>query len=394
MTASRPSSLPTVRFRGAIALAVTPALALALAGCGKGDASAQRGGRPPVAVTAGTASTRNVPIDVRAVGSVEAWNTVEVTPQVGGIIREVRFTEGRDVNEGDVLFVIDPRPYRAALDQALANLARDTATAATAESNARRYAGLVGKDYVTEQQADDMASAAAAAKAGVRADSAAVESARLALGYCTLRAPISGRTGSLLVHAGNLVKANGDQPLVVINQITPVRVAFSVPEGRLPRIRQKAADGELPVEVAFPGDSVRVTGGKLSFVDNAVDASTGTVLLKAAFPNRDGVLWPGQYVNVTLRLGTLDGAVVVPSGAVESGQEGDFVYVIQPDMTVKAMPVRTGVQVDGLTVIESAIAAGDRVVTDGQLRLVPGAKISIKTGAVDSTGTPPGASAP
>lgn len=389
----RPSS-PIASFRLGWALLVAAALGPTVSACGKGGADAPHG-RPPVAVTAGFAANQDVPIDLRAVGSVDAWNTVRVTPQVGGILLEVRFTEGADVNRGDVLFVIDPAPYRAALDQALANLARDSATQATARSNAARYAGLVQKDYVTQEQADDMATAAAAARATVKADSAAVENARLDLGYCTVRAPISGRTGSLLVHAGNLVKANGDQPLVVINQISPVRVAFSVPEGQLSRIRRGASEGRLPVEVSFPGDSLHVTGGELTFVDNAVDPSTGTVLLKATFPNRDHALWPGQFVNARLRLGTLQDAVVVPSSAVESGQQGNFVYVIQPDMTVKAEAVRAGAQVDGFTVIEDGIESGAQVVTDGQLRLVPGAKVTIQRepGAVGPAGSP-GSSGP
>jgi multidrug efflux system membrane fusion protein len=367
----------------ALGLAAALALGLGLGGCGKGDAAAQRGRRPPVAVTAGTAETRDVPVDVGAVGSVEAWNTVDMTAQVGGVIQEVRFTEGQDVKEGDVLFVIDPRPYRAALDQALANLARDSATAATAKANAERYAGLVQKDYVTQQQADDMASAAAAARATVRADSASVENARLNLDYCTLRAPLSGRTGSLLVHAGNLVKANGDQPLVVINQITPVRVAFSVPERELPRIRAKGAAADLPVMVTLPDSSVTVTG-TLSFVDNTVDETTGTVLLKATVPNRDRALWPGQFVDVSLRLGTEPHAVVVPSSAVQSGQQGSFVYIIKPDRTVEMRPVTAGSQVDGFTVVKTGVKSGEEVVTDGQLRLVPGASVSIKSAPADS----------
>jgi multidrug efflux system membrane fusion protein len=353
-------------------------------GCGKGQADAPRG-RPPVAVTAGVSETKNVPIDLRAVGSVEAWTTVEITPQVGGNLLAVRFNEGEDVKKGEVLFEIDPSIYRAALNQALANLARDTATASSAEADAERYAGLVDKGYVTKQQAGDMATAAAAARATVRADSALVENARLDLGHCTVRAPISGRTGSLLVHAGNLVKANGDQPLVVINQIAPVRVAFSVPEGQFSEIRRRGEGGSLAVLVSSPGDSLRVSGGTLSFIDNAVDPSTATVLLKATFPNTDHALWPGQFVNVTLRVGLLNHAVVVPSSAVESGQEGDFVYVIQPDMTVKAQKVTTGLNFEGYTVIAGGLAAGEKVVTDGQLRLAPGAKVTIESGASDST---------
>lgn len=361
------------------------ALLFGSAGCGKGQAEGPQKGRPPVAVMAGVSEQKNIPIDVRSVGSVEAWNTVQITPQVGGILLSVHFTEGQDVKKGEVLFEIDSGTYRAALNQALANLARDTATAASAAADAERYSGLVEKGYVTKQQAGDMSTAAAAAISTVRADSALVENARLDLSHCTVRAPISGRTGSLLVHAGNLVKADGDQPLVVINQISPVRVTFSVPEGQFSGIRRWAQKGALSVEVSTPGDSVRVPGGTLSFVDNAVDPSTATVMLKATFPNSDHALWPGQFVNVNLRLGTLNGAIVVPSSAVESGQQGEFVYVIQPDQTVKAVSVVTGLDFEGITVIDSGLAAGEKVVTDGQLRLVPGAKVVIKSATSDST---------
>jgi len=357
-----------------------------VSGCGKGQAGAPKG-RPPVAVTAGVSETRNIPIDMRAVGSVEAWTTVLITPQVGGNLLAVHFNEGDDVKKGDVLFQIDPSIYRAALNQSLANLARDSATASSSEADAERYSGLVEKGYVTKQQAGDMAMAAAAARATVRADSALVENARLDLAHCTVRAPISGRTGSLLVHIGNLVKANGDQPLVVINEIAPVRVSFSVPEGQFSEIRRRAQGGALAVEVSTPGDSVRVSGGTLTFVDNAVDPSTATVLLKATFPNTNHALWPGQFVNVNLRLGELNNAVVVPSNAVESGQEGDFVYVIQPDLTVKMQKVTTGLEFEGFTVIESGITAGDRVVTDGQLRLTPGAKVVVQSTGSDSIAT-------
>jgi membrane fusion protein, multidrug efflux system len=370
-------------FRAAPLLVAGLLLAVLLPGCGKGQAGGAQKGRSAAAVTAGVSEQKNIPIDIRAVGSVEAWNTVQITPQVGGILLAVRFTEGQDVKQGDVLFEIDPAIYRAALNQALANLSRDIATAASAAADAERYGGLVDKGYVTKQQAGDMSTAAAAAAATVRADSALVDNARLDLSHCTVRAPISGRTGSLLVHAGNLVKANGDQPLVVINQISPVRVTFSVPESQFARIR-RSEESKLAVEVSSPGDSVRVSGGTLTFVDNAVDPATATVLLKAAFPNLDHALWPGQFVNVTLRVGTLNGAVVVPASAVESGQQGDFVYVIQPDMTVKAVKVETGIQVDGFTVIDSGMVAGEKVVTDGQLRLVPGAKVDVQSAPADS----------
>ncbi len=366
-------------------LATAAALALCLAACSKGDAAGGGGGRgrPPVAVTAGRAELRDVPVELRAVGSVEAKNTVSVRAQVGGVVTQVAFQEGEDVKRGDLLFRIDPRPYRAALAQAEANLARDAAKAVSAQADAERYGGLVDKDYVTKQQAQDMTATAAAAVATLRADSALVENARLDLAYCDIRAPIPGRTGSLLIHAGNVIKAN-DAALVVINQVTPALVSFSIPERELPGIRSKARNSDLPVQVVLPDSSSTLTG-KLSFIDNAVDETTGTVLLKATFANEDRALWPGQFVDVSLRLGMEMNAVVVPSNAVQSGQDGSYVYVIKPDKTVDQRAVKVGSRVDGYTLIENGVQNGEEVVTDGQLRLVPGATVSIKTAPADTT---------
>jgi len=371
-----------VRF---LLLAAAPALALGLGACSSGDAPGGGGRhRPPVAVTAGRSETRDVPVEIRAVGSVEAKTTVSVRAQVGGVITRVAFREGDDVKAGDLLFQIDPRPYRAALDQAEANLARDAAKSVSAQADAERYAGLVRKDYVTQQEAQDMTTTATAALATLRADSAAVENARLDLEYCDIRSPISGRTGSLLIHAGNVVKAN-DAALVVINQIAPALVSFSVPERELPRIQAKARGAALPVVVVLPDSSATITGD-LTFIDNAVDEATGTVLLKATFANRDRTLWPGQFVDVSLRLGTEPNSVVVPSSAVQAGQQGSYVYVIKPDKTVEMRPVTAGSQVDGFTVVETGLKSGEDVVTDGQLRLVPGAAVSVKSAPADSSG--------
>ena len=355
---------------------LAPSLVL-VAGCSKKEGSARDGGPRGVAVSAGTAERRDVPIELEVIGSVEPVNSVSIQAQLDGELVQVGFAEGEDVHQGDILFVIDPRPYQAALAQAEANLARDAAQATSASANARRYADLVEKDYVTRQQADDAAAAAEAAAATLRADSAAVEKARLNLQYCTIRAPISGRTGSLLLHQGNLVKANGG-PLVVIHQLVPARVAFSVPEQRLPEIRRRQTEGDLSVEASLSGDTEQVFRGTLTFVDNAVNESTGTVLLKATFPNEDRALWPGQFTNVKLRLGTLPNAVVVPSTAVQPGQQGDFVFVIGADQKVEMRPVVAGAQLNGETTIRQGLDGGEQVVTDGQIRLVPGARVEIK----------------
>ncbi len=361
------------------------ALACACAGCtGK---SKQPAGPPPVAVAAGRVERRDVPVDVRAIGAVQAYNSVGVRALVGGQLIRQAFTEGQDVRKGDLLFVIDERPYEAALEEARATLARDRAQAASASANAARYTQLVEKDYVTQEQAQDMQASAAALHETVRADSAIVDNARINLGYCTIRAPISGRTGSALVQLGNLVKANDTQPMVVINQITPAQVSFSVPQGQLAAVRERASSGSLPVEVTVPPDSTRRSLGALTFIDNAVDAATGTVALKATFANADRALWPGQFVNVVLHLSTLPNAVVAPTNAIQPGQNGDIAWVIRPDQTVEMRPVNTGGQAGGITVVQNGLEPGDLVVTDGQMRLTPGARVVIH-GSPASAGTP------
>lgn len=375
-----------------LAVAILPALSA----CSRGGKSAKRPAPPAVAVTADSARIEDVPITLQAVGTVEPRNSVAVNARVGGQLLRVAFAEGDEVRAGDLLFEIDPRPWRAALAQAQADLARDRARAASAESDARRFAGLVEKDFVTRQQSDQMQAAAEAARATLQADSAAVESARLNLGYCVIRSPLAGRTGSLLVHAGNLVRANDTSPLVVINQIVPALVRFSVPERFLAEIQRGAGGGALPVLAVLPGDSTRTATGELSFIDNQVDQATGTVQIKAAFANDDRTLWPGQFVEVTLRLGTERSVVVVPVTAVQPGQNGDLVYVIKPDDTVEARPVTVGRQVHGRAVIAAGVAAGERVVTDGQLRLAPGSRVRIRppAGSAPAAGAGPPAARP
>ena len=369
--------------------AVAPLLVL-LIGCAKAPEKPR--GAPTVAVTVATAELRDVPVTVAAVGTVEALNSVEIRARVTGELRRVAFREGQEVRRGALLFVIDSRPYEAALAEARANLNRDAARAASADADARRYAELVQKDYVTRQQAEQFRSAADAARATLAADSAAVESSRLDLAYCTITAPIDGRTGSLLVHEGNMVRAGDAGPLVVINQIVPARVSLGVPEDNLPAIRTRMAAGAVPVSVTVPGDSARVVTGELSFIDNSVDEATGTVRLKALFPNADQALWPGLFVQAAVELGVDRDAVVVPSVALQPGQAGPFVFVVRADQTVEVRPVRPGRQVDGHTVIASGVAAGEQVVVDGLMRLSNGAKVSLKPPA--GSAPPPGTTAP
>jgi membrane fusion protein, multidrug efflux system len=347
--------------------------------------SCSPGGPPPAGppkgapVTVGSAVQKNIPIQVRAIGTVEAYSTVSVKTMVGGQIMKVGFSEGQDVRRGDLLFEIDPAPYDAALKMAEAARARDIALKENAEKEVRRYASLVEKNLVPRQQYDQFASSAAALEATVQADAAAVENARVQLAYCFIRSPIDGRTGSLLVQQGNVVKAN-DAILVTINQVIPIRVSFSLPEQYLSDVRKYQAAGTLKVEAMPQDGKADPVPGALSFIGNAVDAATGTIQLKGTFPNTDRRLWPGQFANVVLTLTVRSGAVVVPSEAIQTGQQGQYVFVVRPDLTVEARPVTTGVVAEGETVIEKGVLAGEKVVTDGQLRLVPGTKVEPKKG--------------
>jgi multidrug efflux system membrane fusion protein len=371
-TGARPSARVPVLVPRLAAVAVALLLA---ASCSSGNAEKEKVSRAaPVTVSA--AATRNVPVVIKAIGTIGSFSIVSVRAQVAGEITNIAFKQGQDVSRGDLLFTIDPRPYQAALEGALAALSRDKAMLKNAQSDVRRYGELVKKDYVTSQQYDQVVANADALKATVAADEAAVKTARLNLGYCTVRAPISGRTGDFLLQKGNLIKAN-DQAVVTINQITPIYVSFSVPEEYLPDIRRYAAEDPLRVEAAFPGGKGKTYEGSLTFINNTVDETTGTILLKATFENRDKSFWPGQFVNVTLRLATSKDAVVVPSQAVQRGQKGDYLFVVKPDMTVEMRSIETGQRLDGETVIRKGVAVGDKVVTDGQLRLFPGAKIEI-----------------
>jgi membrane fusion protein, multidrug efflux system len=384
---------------------------LLLPACSREHASQGRPSAPAVPVMVADAVRQDVPVTLRVIGAVDAYNIVRVRARVGGQLVGVGFKEGQNVRAGDVLFQIDPRPFETALQSALANSARDSAQALSADAQEQRYAGLVQKDYVTKQQYDEVKANAAALHATLQADAAACSNARLNLGFCTIRAPISGRTGSLLVQQGNLIGANDANPLVVIQQLVPIYVSFSIPEQRLAEVRKYSAAGALRAEAVVNGDTTAVHTGELTFIDNAVDETTGTILLKATFANADESLWPGQFVNVSLILTHRPDAIVVPSPAIQTGQQGNFVYIVKPDLTVALQPVTIGTTTDGDTVVETGVQAGDRVVTDGQLRLTPGAKVDIKpglnsaasttdrpaanstAGADDKSGTRPGATA-
>ena len=343
--------------------------------------SKEKSGKPtsaPLPVTVGTTIQKTVPVQLRAIGNVQAYSTVSVKSKVGGELVRVHFTEGQDVKKGELLFTIDPRPYEAALKQAEANLERDLARAKNAQEDARRYEFLIQKGVVARQQYEKFRTDADALEATVLADRAAVENAKIQLGYCSLYSPIEGRTGSVIVQQGNIIKAE-DINLVVINQVIPIDVAFSVPEQFLPEIKKYMASGKIQVEALIPMNEERVERGVVTFIDNAVDISTGTIRLKGTFANREKRLWPGQFVNVVLTLTTEPNAIVVPSQAIQTGQEGQYVFVVKQDLTVESRPVVAGRTVNGETVVQKGLRADEKVVTDGQLRLYPGAKVEINT---------------
>jgi multidrug efflux system membrane fusion protein len=347
---------------------------LTLGACSSG--SGKQGPRT-VPVVADQADQKDIPLQIKTIGNVEAYNFVQVKALVGGEVQGVYFREGQDVKKGDLLFQIDSRPYEAALKQAEGALARDAAQAKNAEEQAKRYAILVQKDYVARDQYDQIRANAEALAAAVEADKANVENARLNLSYCTIKSPINGRAGAIMVNAGNVIKAN-DIVMTTINQITPIYVSFSIPEQNLADVKKYSALHELKVEAIIPGDEKRPARGELTFIDNAVNMTTGTIRLKGTFPNQDRRLWPGQFTDVVLTLTTEPKRVVVPSQAVQTGQQGQYVYVIKPDMTAELRTVTAGRIFQNWTIIEKGIAAGETVVTEGQLRLTPAAKVEIK----------------
>ena len=407
---------------------------LSAAGCSDRPGSAQTPPAPSPAVPVGVATVERkpVPLKVVAVGNVQAYTTVSLKAQVAGQIVQVHFKEGQEVARGDLLFTLDQRPLQASVrqmeanvakdraqlrqmeaavaqkqaevTQALANVERDLAQLDNARAQEERYRELMRRDLVAREQYDQIrtnfsalqatvqagraavenAKAAALAteamvenaQAAIAANEAMVDTARLQLAYTTIRAPMDGRTGNLLVLAGNVVKGNDDNPLVVIAQVRPIYVSFSVPEQHLTDIKRFLAQGSLQVEAALDRGTRRAVGA-LTFVNNTVDPSTGTIQLKATFANADNALWPGQFVDVGLTL-TTEQAVVVPAQAVQAGQQGPFVFVVKPDLTVESRPVKVGRRLGGELVVEQGLAGGERVVTDGQLRLIPGARVEIK----------------
>jgi len=351
--------------------------AVGLTGCHGSDPAQSFGGRGAVPVLVAKAFRKTVAQRLHAIGRVEAYSTVEVKSQISGQVTQVDFREGQEVHKGDLLFTIDPRPYEAALNQMSADLNRDKAQSIQLQNDFNRYETLLKEGVGSRQQYDEARSKYEAIAATVAADEANVQTARLNLEYTRILSPIDGRTGTLILHQGNVVKANADTDMVVINQIKPVYVNFAIPEQNLAEVRANMASHPLDVDVIAPGDKTDVQG-RLSFVDNSVDANTGTIALKGLFDNQDQKLWPGQFVDTYLTLSERPDAVMVPSQAVQTGQEGSYVFVIDPTMKAAIRKVAVGDTIEGNTVIEKGLGGGETIVTDGQLRLMPGATVMIK----------------
>ena len=405
----------TVKFWHTLAGALAIRLAVCTAGCSTpGDAAPEAntasgraggggggrrgggGGGGPVPVVTTHAVTKAVPLTIPAVGTVEALSTVQIRAQVTGQLQAIGFVEGQEVQKGQLLFTVDPRPFQAALEQARAALARDTATSTNLQSQAARYSDLFKRGLISQEQYDAQSAAAKASSATLDLDRAAISTAEFNLQNSRITAPVSGRTGALGVHIGDIIRANDINPLVVINQLSPIYVTFSVPGRYLADIRRYQSQHPLAVEVrtqnaAMPGTQSPVPSatpdvsrdqlappiaeGRTAFIDNTVDPTTGTLKMKAVFPNSDRALWPGLFVQVSLNLTTDTDALVVPAAAVQTSQTGQFVYVVTPDRIAELRPITVARQQGSDVVVASGLQAGEEVVTDGQLRLVPGARV-------------------
>jgi len=334
-------------------------------------------GPPPVPVSVARAAQETIPIRLSAIGNVEAFLTVAIKARVDGQIVEVNFREGEPVKKGAVLFRLDPRSYQAALRQAEANALRDRAARDQARSQERRYQELLGKNFISKEAYAQIRTNAETAEATAKASQAGLENARLNLEYCTIASPLDGYVGKVLLQAGNLVKANDVNALVVINQVKPIYVNFAVPEQNLPEVRKHNAAGPLRVDVTNADPSVPGAEGRLIFIDNAVDPSTGTIRMRAQFDNADATLWPGQFVNVSVQLYEQADAIVIPAQAIQTGPEGQYVYVIGDDLLAEMRRVKVQ-RADGeRAIVASGVAKGERVVTRGQLRLGPKTRVQI-----------------
>jgi membrane fusion protein, multidrug efflux system len=360
---------------------------LFLSGCGnkeQAQPAGGSGGRPPAPVVVASVEQRDIPVQIKAIGNVEAYQTVQIRSQVNGQIQKIFFREGEDVRQGQELFQLDERSFRADLEKAIGQMKHDQAQAENSRIQAERYSGLEKEGIVSHEQAGQLLAQAKADAAAVDADKAAIDAARVQLQYTDIAAPINARAGALMINLGNLVKANDTPFLVQLNQVTPIYVTFSVPEANLDRVRQRFSSGQLRV-LAYPkGQADSPVEGRLTFIDNGVDMTTGMFKLKGTFQNGDRRLWPGEFVDVALELSTQKHAVVVPTKAIQTGQQGEYVYVVRTDSTAESRPVKTAGAYQNLTLISDGLKAGEQVIVNGQLRVAPNAKVIVQ-------GTLPGA---
>ena len=360
-----------------LGVALIGAIAYAVVVETKPKSVAPHAGPAPVPVTAATATARDVPIILRGLGTVTAFNSVALRSRVEGNITAVNFREGQVVHAGDLLIQLDPRPFQAALDQAKANLTRDQATLANAKTDLERYSNLLKRNFTPEQQVATQKTTVAQGEAAGQSDLAAIQAAQLNVDYAALRSPIDGVTGIRQIDIGNLVQANSQQTLVTITQIQPIYVVFTLPEANIDRIRQAMAKGKLVIQAFNSDDDKMISAGKLDLIDNTVDQTTGTVKLKAEFANKDGALWPGQFVNAHAILNTVHNGVTVPSDAVLTGPKGTITYVVGPQSKAELRPVKVLQTENNVALLGSGVKLGERVVTAGQFRLQPGALVKV-----------------
>jgi len=356
---------------------------LFLSGCSSKDqvqAAGGAGDRPAAPVVVASVEQRDIPVQIRAIGNVEAYQTVQIRSQVNGQIQKIFFHEGDDVRKDQLLFQLDKRPFQADLDKAIGQMKHDQAQAENSRLQAERYSGLEKEGVASHEQADQMRAQAKADASAVEADKAAVEAARVQLVYTDITAPIDARAGALLINLGNLVKANDTPYLVQLNQVTPIYVTFFVPEAHLDEVRRYFASGRQLKVLAYPkGQTANPAVGRLTFIDNGVDTTTGTFKLKGTFENKDRRLWPGEFVDVALELSTQKGAIVVPTKAIQTGQRGDYVYVVRSDSTAESRPVKTAGAYENLMLVSEGLKAGERVIVNGQLRVAPNSKVNVQS---------------
>lgn len=348
-------------------------------GCGNKEAVQAAGtARPPAPVVVASVEQRDVPVQINVIGNVEAYQTVQIRSQVNGQIEHIFFKEGQDVNQGQLLFQLDKRPFQADLEKAIGNLRHDEATAENSRLQAERYTALEKQGVTSREQADLQRAQAKADASAVKADQAAVDAARVQLQYTDIKAPINARTGALMINLGNLVKANDTPFLVQLNQVTPIYVTFSIPETSLGEVRRYSTTRPLKV-LAYPKGQSSPAEGRLTFIDNGVDTQTGTVKLKATFVNKDRRLWPGEFVDAALELSVQKNAIVVPTKAVQTGQQGEYVYVVTADSTAEPRLVKTSGTYQDLTLVADGLKTGERVIVNGQLRVAPNAKVVVQS---------------